>query len=125
VGSWNYDINCPEVPAISAAYQKRFGEFLMEHAGEGYVMIWVLADAIERAASADPGKVRDALAKTNLTKGPGSVMPGCRVEFDDKGWNKNVHPVMTQWQKGELRTVYPDSDSRVKPVWPVPAWDKR
>ncbi len=125
VGSWNYDINCPEVPAIAAAYQKRFGEFLMEHAGEAYVMIWVLADALERAASTDPVKVRDALAKTNLTKGPGSVMPGCRVEFDDTGWNKWVHPVMTQWQKGELRTVYPPSDSRVKPVWPVPAWDKR
>lgn len=125
VGSWNYDINCAEVPAISAAYQKRFGEFLMEHAGEAYVMIWVLADAIQRAASTDPLKIRDALAKTNLTKGPGSVMPGCRVEFDDTGWNKWVHPVMTQWQKGELRTVYPASDSRVKPVWPVPAWDKR
>jgi len=125
VGSWNYDVNCPEVPAISAAYQKRFGEFLMEHAGEAYVMIWVLADALERSASADPTKVRDALAKTNLTKGPGSVMPGCRVEFDDTGWNKWVHPVMTQWQKGELRTVYPASDSRVKPIWPVPAWDKR
>jgi branched-chain amino acid transport system substrate-binding protein len=125
VGSWNYDINCAEVPPISAAYQKRFGEFLMEHAGEAYVMIWVLADAIERATSTDPLKVRDALAKTNLTKGPGSVMPGCRVEFDDTGWNKWVHPVMTQWQKGELRTVYPASDARVKPAWPVPAWDKR
>lgn len=125
VGSWNYDINCAEVPAISAAYEKRFGEFLMEHAGEAYVMIWVLADAIERAASTDPLKVREALAKTNLTKGPGSVMPGCRVEFDETGWNKWVRPVMTQWQKGQLRTVYPESDARVKPVWPVPAWDKR
>ncbi len=125
VGSWNYDVNCADVPRIAAAYEKRFGEFLMEHAGEAYVMIWVLADALERAASTDPLKVRDALAKTNLTKGPGSVMPGCRVEFDDTGWNKHVHPVMTQWQKGQLRTVYPASDARVKPVWPVPAWDKR
>jgi len=125
VGSWNYDVNCADVPRISAAYEKRFGEFLMEHAGEAYVMIWVLADALERAASTDPLKVRDALAKTNLTKGPGSVMPGCHVEFDETGWNKHVHPVMTQWQKGQLRTVYPASDARVKPVWPVPAWDKR
>jgi hypothetical protein len=52
-------------------------------------------------------------------------MPGCHVEFDDKGWNKRVHPVMVQWQKGKLRCVYPDSDARVKPVWPIPAWDKR
>lgn len=125
VGSWNYDINCSEVPRIAEAYEKRYGEFIMEHAGEAYVMIWVIADALQRATSTDPLKVRDALAKTNLTKGPGSVMPGCRVEFDDTGWNKHVHPVMVQWQNGQLRTVYPASDARAKPVWPVPAWDKR
>ena len=125
VASWNNDINCGEVSKISEAYEKQYGEFLMEHAGEAYVMIWVIADAIERAASTDPLKVRDAMAKTNLTKGPGSVMPGCRVEFDDKGWNKQVHPVMTQWQDGKLRCVYPESDARVKPAWPIPAWDKR
>jgi len=123
--SWNNDINCGEVPKIAAAYEKRYGEFLMEHAGEAYVMMWVIADAIDRAASTDPQKVRDAMAKTNLTKGPGSVMPGCHVEFDDKGWNKHVHPVILQWQKGQLRTVHPASDARVKPAWPVPAWDKR
>ncbi len=125
VGSWNYDVNCPEVPKAAVAYEKQYGEFLMEHAGEAYVMIHVLADAIQRAASTDPLKVRDALAKTNLTKGPGSVMPGCHVEFDATGWNKHVHPVMVQWQQGQLRTVYPASDARVKPVWPVPAWEQR
>jgi branched-chain amino acid transport system substrate-binding protein len=123
--SWNYDINCGEVAKIAETYEKKYGEFLMEHAGEAYVMIWVIADAIERAASTDPVKVRDAMAKTNLTKGPGSMMPGCHVEFDDKGWNKHVHPVMTQWQNGKLRCVAPESDARVKPVFPIPAWDKR
>jgi len=123
--SWNNDINCVDVSRIADSYEKRYGEFLMEHAGEAYVMMWVIADAIDRAASTDPAKVRDAMAKTNLTKGPGSVMPGCHVEFDDKGWNKNVHPVMVQWQGGKLRCVYPESDARVKPAWPIPAWDKR
>ncbi|HSB80127.1 MAG TPA: ABC transporter substrate-binding protein [Candidatus Methylomirabilis sp.] len=125
VASWNNDINCAEVAKIADTYEKKYGEFLMEHAGEAYVMIWVIADALQRAASTDPVKVRDAMAKTNLTKGPGSVMPGCHVEFDDKGWNKHVHPVMTQWQNGKLRCVAPDSDARVKPVFPIPAWDKR
>jgi branched-chain amino acid transport system substrate-binding protein len=124
-GAWNNDINCADVAKIAAAYEKKYGEFLMEHAGEAYVMMWVLADALQRAASTDPVKVRDAVAKTNLTKGPGSVMPGCHVEFDDRGWNKHVHPVMVQWQKGKLRCVFPESDARVKPVWPVPPWDKR
>jgi len=125
VGSWNYDINCPDVPGFSAEYEKKYGEFLMEHAGEAYVIMWVIADALERAASTEPKKVRDALAATDLTKGPGSAMPGCRVEFDSTGWNKHVHPVMCQWQKGQLKTVYPSSDARVKPTWPVPAWKKR
>jgi len=125
VGSWNYDINCPEVPKFAAEYEKRHGEFLQEHAGEAYVMLWVIADAIERAASTDPVKVRDAMAKTDLRSGPGSAMPGCRVQFDETGWNKWVHPVMTQWQEGKLRTVYPGSDARIKPIWPVPAWEKR
>jgi branched-chain amino acid transport system substrate-binding protein len=125
VGSWNFDINCPEVTKFSEEYEKKYGEFLMEHAGEAYVMMWVIADALERAASLDPKKVREALVKTNLTKGPGAAMPGCRVEFDTTGWNKHVHPVMTQWQKGQLRTVYPASDARIKPIWPVPPWKKR
>lgn len=125
VGSWNYDINCPDVSKYAGEYEKKFGEYLMEHAGEAYVMMWVIADALERAKSTDPKKVREAMAATNLTKGPGSSMPGCHVEFNSAGWNKHVHPVMTQWQKGQLRTVYPSSDARVKPVWPVPAWKQR
>ena len=125
VASWNYDINCPDVPKYSEEYEKKYGEFLMEHAGEAYVMMWVIADALERAKSTDPKKVRDALAAINLNQGPGSSMPGCQVEFDSNGWNKHVHPVMTQWQKGQLRTVYPASDARVKPIWPVPPWKQR
>ncbi len=123
--SWNYDINCADVARFSEAYEKKHGEFLNEHAGEAYVMMWVIADALESAGSTDPKKVREALVATNLTKGPGAAMPGCRVEFDAMGWNKHVHPVMTQWQKGQLRTVYPASDARLKPTWPVPPWKKR
>lgn len=125
VASWNFDINCPEVTKFSDEYEKKYGEFLMEHAGEAYVMMWVIADSLERAASVDPKKVREAMAKTNLKQGAGSAMPGCHVEFDSSGWNKHVHPVMTQWQQGKLRTVYPATDARIKPVWPVPEWKKR
>jgi branched-chain amino acid transport system substrate-binding protein len=106
--SWNYDLNCGDVARFADAYEKKHGEFLNEHAG-----------------STDPQKVRDAMAKTNLTKGPGAAMPGCHVEFSEQGWNKQVHPVILQWQSGKLRTVYPASDSKVKPAWPIPTWDKR
>ncbi len=125
VGSWNWDLPYPEVTDMARRYEERHGEFIQEHAGEAYCMIWVLADAIERAKSTDPQKIRDALAKTNITKGPGAIMPGYHVEFDASGWNKHVHPVMVQWQKGKLRSVWPPKVASIKPVWPVPPWDKR
>jgi branched-chain amino acid transport system substrate-binding protein len=125
VGSWNWDLPYPEVTDMARRYEERHGEFIQEHAGEAYCMIWILADAIERAKSTDPQKIRDALAKTNLTKGPGAIMPGYHVEFDATGWNKHVHPVMVQWQKGKLRSVWPPKVASTKPVWPVPPWDKR
>ena len=125
VASWNWDLPYPEVTDMARRYEERHKEFIQEHAGEAYCMIWVLADAIGRAGSPDPEKVREALTKTNLTKGPGAIMPGYHVEFDQTGWNKHVHPVMVQWQKGKLRTVWPPKVAASKPIWPVPPWEKR
>ncbi len=125
VGSWNHNISCPDVAAFAKAYQAQYNEFLMEHAGEAYVMTWVIKEALEKAASADPAKVRDAMATLDLTSGPGSAMPGCHVKFDATGWNEMVHPVMIQWTNGEPVTVWPPEDAKIKPVWPIPAWDQR
>lgn len=125
VAAWNWDLPYPGVADVAKRYEERHGEFIFEHGGESYCAIWILADAIERAGSPDPGKVREALSKTNLTKGFGANMPGHHVEFDDTGWNKHVHPIMSQWQKGKLRSVWPPQVAGTKPIWPVPAWDKR
>jgi branched-chain amino acid transport system substrate-binding protein len=62
---------------------------------------------MEEAKSADPKAVRDALTKLDLSSGPGSMMPGGHVQFDERGWNKFAFPVGAQWQKGEFVTVYP------------------
>jgi len=125
VGSWAMDISCPAVEWFAKAYQEEYGEFLMEHAGEAYVMMWVIKEAIESAASADPAKVRDALAAADFSSGPASSMPGCHVQFDETGWNQNVHPVMIQWRDGLPVCVWPPEDARVQPVWPIPTWEER
>lgn len=125
VASWNLDIACPGVPEFAAAYEGRFGEFLQEHAGEAYVMMWVMKEALENAASTDPKKVRDAMAGLDLTEGLASAMPGCHVQFDEDGWNQHVHPVMIQWRDGRPKTIWPPEDARVEPVWPIPSWEER
>jgi len=125
VGSWAMDISCPSATWFAGEYEKEYGEFLMEHAGEAYVMMWVLKEAIEKAGSADQEKVREALATLDVTAGPASAMPGCHIQFDETGWNKHVHPVMIQWHDGRPACVWPPEDARVQPVWPIPTWEER
>lgn len=125
VGSWNHDLPYPPVKGFTDRFKEKYGEFMPEHAGESYVIMWVLKEAIEKAKSTDPKKVRDALAAIDIKEGPGACMPGYHVQFDETGWNKWVHPVMVQWQGGDLRTIWPKDSQAVKPVWPVPKWSDR
>lgn len=125
VASWCHDLLYPEVKDFASRYEKKYGEFIQEHAGESYIIMWVIKEAIEMAKSADPRKVREALGQIDLKEGPGSAMPGHRVQFDETGWNRRVHPVMVQWQRGELKCIWPKDSASVKAVWPVPKWADR
>ncbi|MFI5337173.1 MAG: ABC transporter substrate-binding protein [Opitutales bacterium] len=54
----------PEVQQFNARYQARWGERPDAWAALGYDSALVLADAIRRAGSTEPAKIRDALAAT-------------------------------------------------------------
>jgi len=114
VASWNWDSKSistvPELASITQRYEQKFGSFMTEHAGPTYTAVRMLAEAIETAKSADPQKVRDALAVMDNDKIGGFMQPG-RVKIDGTGWNGAVHPVMIQWQDGKPRTVFPAEDS--------------
>ena len=118
IGSWNKD-QSQEAVEINKRYEARHGEFIQEHAGEVYVFMWTIADAIERAGSAEAEAVRDALAQTNLTSGLGAAMPNGKVQFDERGWNSGAFPVGVQWQNGDLVTVYPKDVAKAQIVKPV------
>ncbi|AZU64460.1 ABC transporter substrate-binding protein [Neobacillus mesonae] len=113
VASWNMDVNKNGVKDINKRYKEKNGEFITEHSGEAYSAMWTIAHAIEKAASADPEKIKEALATLKLEEGtPGNIMPGGDIEFDKTGWNKNVHPVIIQWQNGIPATIYPAEDAK-------------
>jgi branched-chain amino acid transport system substrate-binding protein len=113
VAHWNHDIN-ENAQNVNAAYQKQFGEFLFEYAGGLVAQTFMIADALERAASADPQKVRDALATLDVSEGYAAMCPGGRVKFGPDGKNIYAHPVGVQWQRGDLATVFPKEDARAQ-----------
>src|SRR5689334_13973689 len=111
VAHWNHDMS-GEAQKVNAEYKRRTGEFLFEYAGGLVAQTFMLADALERAGSADPQKVRDALSSLDVSKGYAAMAPGGKVKFGPDGKNIYAHPVGVQWQNGDLASVFPKEDAR-------------
>ncbi len=111
VAHWNHDCD-PDAEKVNAVYKKQYGEFLFEYAGGLVAQTFMIADALERAASTDPEKVRDALATLDVSSGYAAMGPGGRVKFGPDGKNIYAHPVGVQWQNGDLVSVFPKEDAR-------------
>lgn len=123
---WETDVNKPGAKEANEKFKSKYGYNLAGESVDGYVAMYVLADALERAKSLDPKAIRDTLAKTKLTKGPGMIVGYGAVEFDETGQNKHAALVMVQindigkgierisvWPKGARRAGY-------KPAFPIP-----
>ena len=111
VAHWNHDIDA-NAEKVNAAYKQQYGEFLFEYAGGLVAQTFMIADALERAASTDPQKVRDALASLDVSSGYAAMCPGGKVKFGPDGKNIHAHPVGVQWQHADLATVFPKEDAR-------------
>jgi branched-chain amino acid transport system substrate-binding protein len=123
---WETDVNKPGAKEANAKYKAKYGQNLTGEAVDAYLATYVLADALERAGSLDPAKIRDALATTNYRSGAGMIVGYSAVEFDASGQNKHASLVMVQvndignglerisvWPKGARRAGY-------SPVFPMP-----
>ena len=69
--------------------------------------------------STDRDKVRDAIAKTNLTD---HILTQDAIRFDDAGEDINATPALLQVQNGKPVVVGPARFAEAKPVFPVPKW---
>ena len=111
VGHWNHDLNA-DAQKVNDEYKKRTGEFAFEYAGGLVAQTFMLADALERAASADPQKVREALSQLDVSSGYAAMAPGGKVKFGPDGKNIYGRPLGVQWQNGDLASVFPTEDAR-------------
>src|SRR5277367_1500042 len=103
VAHWNHDFD-GDSQKVNEVYKNQYGEFLFEYAGGLVAQTFMIADALERAASADPQKVRDALSTLDVSSGYAAMGPGGRVKFGPDGKNIYAHPVGVQWQNADLAT---------------------
>jgi branched-chain amino acid transport system substrate-binding protein len=118
-GNYWHNPQSARAKAVFDAYGKRFNATMSSHGVMAYQVVHVLRDALERAGSADREKVRDALAKTNLSE---HILPQEAVRFDEAGENVNASPALLQVQAGKPVAVGPAKYAEAKPVFPVPKW---
>jgi branched-chain amino acid transport system substrate-binding protein len=124
---WETDVNKPGAKEANDKYKAKNGENLTGEAVDAYLAMYVIKDALERAASLEPAKIREALATTNLTSGPGMIVGYDAVKFDATGQNENASPVIVQVNdlgKGlERITIWPKNARRAgyTPVFPMPS----
>lgn len=118
LSAWNEDMKISGGDAIkqaSEAYRQRYKDpFMPQEAGESYVAVYLIKEAMEQAKSSDPKKVRDALAKLNVDSGPKAAMPPGKIAFDETGMNEFATPIMIQWQDQLPKTVWPEEVSATK-----------
>lgn len=109
----NYDLDT----GLTDRFRKRFGYFMVHEALEHAVALDVLVQAIEKAKSAKAEDVTMALRGAKFTGGWTNAMTGGAVEFDSSGLNTASIPVMVQWRKKELVTVWPKDVAKGAAEW--------
>jgi branched-chain amino acid transport system substrate-binding protein len=124
VGEWSPDLKKSGASDVDKRFQAKFGVPMNGHAAETYMSTMVLRDALERAGSTDPKKLRDALAETKIC-GDENLLPYDCIRFDESGQSPEGRLTILQVQNGEFVSVWPDGIAAAEVVWPVPGWDQR
>ena len=106
---------------INEMYKAKTGRDLDDTSARNMQSFFALADAINRAGSTDPEKVRVALTKTDLK--PEQLMMGYNgVKFDETGQNVLASTYLIQLKGKEYQLVWPDKAAAAKLDWPMKGW---
>lgn len=115
---WNWDLKTPHNGELLAAYRKAYPKEPAspnnEQLGLGYAAGMVIARALEKAASREGPKIREALLSTTFDN---VVQPPGKIAFDDTGYNKFAEGIVVEWMNPkQTRTVWPKDLATVTPV---------
>jgi branched-chain amino acid transport system substrate-binding protein len=108
---------------INEMYKAKTGRDLDDTSARNMQSFFALADAINRAGSTDPEKIRDALTKTDLK--PEQLMMGYEgVKFDNTGQNILAATYLIQLHDKKYELIWPDNAAEAKLQWPMAGWKK-
>ena len=100
------------------AFRAKTGEpWMTQDSISTYGDIQLFRDAVEKARSADPKKVAEALRTLQGSTGAAKFFPGA-MKFESNGARGGAELVILQWQNGEPKPVFPASLATAVAIWP-------
>jgi branched-chain amino acid transport system substrate-binding protein len=106
---------------INEMYKAKTGRDLDDTSGRNMQGFLALADAIDRAGSTDPDKIRDALASTDLK--PDQLMMGYQgIKYDETGQNILASTYLIQLHGNKYELVWPENAATSTLQWPLGGW---
>ena len=110
----------PGAKEFTESYAREFpGADLSYQTAQGFAACQVLLDAVRRAGSLDPDRIRDEILKFEGNTAYGAF----KVDVD--GFQLAHKMVLFQWQEGKKVIVWPEELAAERPRFPTPPWDKR
>ncbi|SCE66502.1 amino acid/amide ABC transporter substrate-binding protein, HAAT family [Micromonospora coriariae] len=114
--NYHPDMTNADTQALAKLYQERYNDQIRTGAVLAYDSVKVIADALERAGSAEPAKVRDAIASGSV---PTLIAGNGPIKFGPTGENENATPILMQVQGGVVKQVFPADKAEAKPLYPA------
>ena len=115
----------PLLAKVNAIFKKHSnGRDLSDVPARAFTGFMTLLDAVNRAGSTDPEKLRAALAATNIPPDQ-LIVPYRGVKFDATGQNDMVRAILMQVQKGKYCTIYPFELASCPVLYPTPTWAEK
>jgi branched-chain amino acid transport system substrate-binding protein len=115
----------PLLAKINEIFKKHSnGRDLSDLSARAFTGIMTLLDAVNRAGSTDPEKLRAALAATDIPPEQ-LIVPYRGVKFDSTGQNVLVRALLMQVQKGKYCTIYPFELASCDVIYPAPTWAEK
>ncbi len=115
----------PMIKKVNALFkQKSNGRDLSDVPVRAFTGFLALADAINRAGSTDPEKIRKALTETNISPDK-LIVPWRGIKFGPDGHNLLQRGILMQVQNGKYCTIYPFELASCELVYPIPSWNKK
>ncbi len=97
------------------ALAEQGGRFWLYNTPLNYSCVRLLADALEKAGSADRAKLTEAITNSTFAD---HIMPYGPTKFVN-GQNQGAAPVNTQVQNGDIKVIFPTEFADAKAVFPA------